>query len=113
MVAAVRICEGRQRYLLTMRAEEVDGGNLVQALAQAPSVGRVAGVAQRARLARKLVIVGVAGRIEHGAKLCVRHSIHEPRFQDQRLAAACDDFRSQLLKQRACRRAKEARGRRS
>ena len=45
--------------------------------------------------------VGVAGRVEHGAKFRTGHAFDKPGLQDQCLAASVCDFRSQLLEQRA------------
>src|SRR3546814_14990472 len=83
--AAFCLGNGGLSRLLAVGTEKVDGGDLVQALAQAAHIRRrdVLALTQRARLARQLLVVGVTRGVEQSAQLRIAHAAGEPRVEHQ------------------------------
>src|SRR3546814_15497909 len=101
--AAFCLGNGGLSRLLAVGTEKVDGGDLVQALAQAAHIRRrdVLALTQRARLARQLLVVGVTRGVEQSAQLRIAPAAGEPPFEDQRLAAIPGDLAMPLFDPRA------------
>src|SRR3546814_18310979 len=101
--AAFCLGNGGLSRLLAVGTEKVDGGDLVQALAQAAHIRRrdVLALTQRARLARQLLVVCVTRGVAQSAQLRIAHAAREPRFEDQLLAAILRDLAMPTCAQRA------------
>src|SRR3546814_10994068 len=100
--AAFCLGNGGLSRLLAVGTEKVDGGDLVQALAQAAHIRRrdVLALTQRARLARQLLVVGVTRGVEQSAQLRIAHDAGETRLEEERLAAMLGDLGRKVFEKR-------------